>query len=175
MGFPGAGKSTFASRLSKVMGATYIGADTVAHELFPFPRYNEQERRQVFQEMRYRVEDSLTTGIPAIYDSNANTWERRQQIYRLADKYRANCFGIWITTPTDVSRRRALMPRNVQNTNYMHRISNRQFDIVLKAFELPSPSEPIIQIRGDISFLEQLKLYKMLATFYGGSIPIKGL
>lgn len=50
-GLPGSGKSYFASRLAKKLGARYVNSDVIRNQLFVVKEYSQAEKKKVYSEM----------------------------------------------------------------------------------------------------------------------------
>ncbi len=62
LGLPGTGKSFFAKRLAKDLGATYISSDVVRSEILDQPTYAANEKDLVYKEMIHRAMEAVVHG-----------------------------------------------------------------------------------------------------------------
>lgn len=113
IGFPGAGKTTFAQSLANWFGGVHLRADKIGLKLFTVPTYSEAERVAVYQHMDYETMLALNAGKPVMYDGALNSAAQRERLRQLARKHNALAIGLWMTVPLDVARTRAGKLRDV--------------------------------------------------------------
>jgi predicted kinase len=158
VGVPGAGKTTLAHNLSRLLQAEHLRGDKIGLELFRFPTFSPQERQAVYQEMSYRAADHLSTGRHVLFDAAANTVAQRDAIAALAQKNGAHAVGLWVRTPLPIAKRRAGQARDSGISGAVVRvIPPHIFDQYVDAFEAPDEAETIIMISGDASFYLQYR------------------
>ena len=68
-GLPGSGKSYFASRLAKALGADYVSSDRLRREMFPKRIYSEKEKFEVYQAMLQKMEKAIGQAKPLVLDA----------------------------------------------------------------------------------------------------------
>lgn len=105
-GPPGAGKTTFASRLANLTGANHLESDAVRHRLFPSPSYGRSESATVFAEVERRARADLAAGHSTIIDATNLTRRDRARFVALADRMQALTVGVRLTAPMSVLRAR---------------------------------------------------------------------
>ena len=69
-GLPATGKTTLARDVAKKTGAIILRTDVIRKELFAEPKYTEEEKEQVYNEMFLRAEKFLIKGDVVILDAN---------------------------------------------------------------------------------------------------------
>lgn len=69
-GLPATGKTTIARRVAKKIGAIILRTDVIRKELFPDPKYTDEEKKQVYNEMFLRAEKFLVKENVVILDAN---------------------------------------------------------------------------------------------------------
>jgi predicted kinase len=153
VGYPGAGKTTLASRLSFWLGAEHLRGDKIGIELFRFPTYSPQERAMVYGEMNRRAGNHLLNGKHVLYDASTNTYAQRTQLAKLAEQYGGQAIGIWVQVPMPLAKKRAGTARSDGLVGAVVRIIPPHiFDQYVAAFEAPQNDERIITISGDAVF-----------------------
>ena len=158
VGYPGAGKTTLASKLSYWLGAEHLRGDKIGIELFRFPTYSLQERAMVYDEMNRRAGVHLQSGKPVLYDAAANTRAQRQQLVQVAEQHGGQAIGIWIQVPTPLAKKRAGTARSDGVAGAVVRvIPPHMFDQYVAVFETPTRDEHIILISGDAPFSLQYR------------------
>jgi predicted kinase len=169
VGLPGAGKTTFATRLSNWLQVEHLRGDKIGLELFRFPTYSPQERRQVHAEMQRRAVASLRRGHHVVYDAAVNTRAQRDQLAQLAQQHGGTALGVWLQTDLPVAKKRASMARDSGIVGIVVRVvPPHLFDHYAAAFEIPGQDEMVALIPGDAHFARQ---YAYLRRQLGGTIP----
>jgi predicted kinase len=164
IGYPGAGKSTLAARLSYWLGVEHLRGDKIGLELFRFPTYSAQERQAVYAEMGRRAGEHLAQGKHILYDAAVNTYAQRQQLAALAEQHGGIALGLWVQTPTPVAKKRAATARDSGIAGRVVRvIPPHIFDHYVAAFEAPAPGERVLLVSGDAAFpLQYRRLLRQL-------------
>lgn len=167
VGLPGAGKTTFASRLSYWLGAPHLRGDKIGLELFRFPTFSPQERQMVYAEMRRRAGDNLRSGKAVLYDAAVNTRAQRQQLVSLAKQHSGQAIGVWVEAPLPLAKKRAGSLRDSGLFGPVARIIPPHiFDQYAAAFEAPTTDEDIVIVAGDaLFFLQYRRLQRQLASY----------
>ena len=76
-GLPGSGKSFFASRLSRQLGATYISSDLARKEMNAQGRYAFEDKLNVYEDMAHRAGEELRKGHDVVIDATFYRKEMR--------------------------------------------------------------------------------------------------
>jgi predicted kinase len=163
IGYPGSGKTTLAQKLAAKLGIDYLSADTLMAELFSAPVYDDNSRKIIIEESKYRVEDSIRSGKSVIFDGNINTRDRRQIVYDHAAKLKVTPIGIWVKTPLDIAKERAFNPRH-EKTNVVRVLTEKQFNEIVETFEEPLTNENFVVVSGLDDFDEQYKVIRWRLT-----------
>ncbi len=168
IGYPGAGKTTLASRLSVWLGAEHLRGDKIGLELFKCPTFSQQERQTVYSEMARRASRQLASGRHVIYDAATNSLAQRQQLRELARQYDSPAIGLWVDVPTSLARKRAGTVRDQGLAGTVVRvIPPNIFAQYVAMFEPPQDGELVITVAGDKSFPEQ---YRQLCRHVKGPV-----
>ncbi|MES1249715.1 MAG: AAA family ATPase [Chitinophaga rupis] len=69
LGLPGSGKSYFASRFAKLIGADYVNSDRVRKNIFPVRSYSEKEKSSVYDEMLKLMRQALRENKDLVLDA----------------------------------------------------------------------------------------------------------
>src|SRR5579859_1990392 len=158
IGLPGAGKTTFAQRLSTLLEGEHLRGDQIGLELFRFPTYSLAERRMVQEEMCRRAIAALQKGRHTFYDAATNTHAQRQEVRDLAAAHGATAIGLWIETPIPLAKKRAATARDSGIVGQVVRIiPPHVFDQYAQMFESPQTHETIIRLSGDAPFYLQYR------------------
>ncbi len=91
-GLPATGKTTLAREVAKKTGAIILRTDVIRKELFPDPKYTEEEKEQVYNEMFLRAEKFLTKGQTVILDANFYLQSLRDRARDVARKFEKKFF-----------------------------------------------------------------------------------
>ncbi len=171
VGYPGAGKTTLASRLAYWLEAEHLRGDKIGLELFRFPTYSPQERQMVYQEMSNRAATQLRQGRHVLFDAATNAYAQRAALAELANQYGGQAIGLWVQTPVAIAKRRAAQARDQGLVGAVVRvIPPHIFDQYVAAFETPQSNERILRLSGDASFpLQYRRLQRQLGPMMGFS------
>jgi len=153
IGYPGAGKTTLASKLSYWLGIEHLRGDTIGLELFRFPTFSLHERQVVYGEMECRAAQALQTGSHVLYDAAVNTCAQRLRLVELATSCNARAIGLWVEVSTPLAKQRAATVRDRGIVGNVARvIPSHIFDQYVANFEAPGAAEYTVRIAGDCSF-----------------------
>ena len=76
-GLPGTGKSYFASRLAKMIDASYVNSDRVRKELFTQRTYSHHEKKVVYDAMLDKTKEAIAKGQNLVLDATFHKKETR--------------------------------------------------------------------------------------------------
>ncbi len=147
IGAPGAGKTTTAQIIAKRSGAVHIWADVERHKLFPHPSHTEEESNMLYEKLNKDTEQLLAAGASVVFDTNFNFYRDRQLLTRIARQHQADTVVIWLTTPEDIARSRAVGTHHTRNGYSMH-MTDAQFEAIVAKLEPPRSDENIIKLDG---------------------------
>lgn len=148
VGYPGAGKTTVSRIIAQATGAMHVWADQERRSMFITPTHSIEESRQLYAELNARAEQLLLQGNSVIFDTNFNYRTDRQHLRNIASKYGADCYVVWITTPKDIAKHRAVHESENQDTRVYGNMSEDAFNRMANRLEPPSDDENIIKIDG---------------------------
>jgi predicted kinase len=147
IGYPGAGKTTTAKLIAERTAGIHLWADHERHKMFPEPSHARDESIQLYEYLNHRAAELLAEGNDVIFDTNFNFYEDRELLREIARTNNANVVIIWLTTPVEVARQRAVCPPDTRN-GYVVGMSDEQFDSIVSKLETPRKNEKIIKIDG---------------------------
>jgi len=147
IGYPGAGKTTVATIIAEVTGATHLWADAERHKLFPKPSHSLAESNQLYKQLNKAAEYLLKQGRSVVFDTNFNFYADRQMLRQAAAQQGADTIIIWVTTPPEVAKRRSVFNHQSRN-GYPMNMSEERFDAIAAKLQPPRENEKIIKISG---------------------------
>lgn len=148
VGIPGAGKTTIAKLIQEATGATHLWADQERQAMFDTVCHSQQESQALYEHLNDRTADLLETGNSVIFDTNFNYCKDRDHLRSLAEKHGATTQIIWMTTPVDVARDRALHEHHRDRNGYDSTMTAQDFDRLIDHLEPPTAHENFITIDG---------------------------
>jgi predicted kinase len=86
VGTPASGKSYLARLLVDRLGAELVQTDAIRKAIFRQPRYNAREHAAVYAESHRRIARHLRLGHTVVFDATNLEEQKRQIVYRLAEK-----------------------------------------------------------------------------------------
>lgn len=174
LGVPGSGKSYFAERLAKELGAVNLNSDAMRMAIFKSreetDRIYHSEGRSIlntytFGAINYATSSALKSGFSVVYDANNNTRQERHDTSMATCNNIVQPIVVWVKTPQDVAVRRAQERRE---TSSDRKLSNdeasKYIQKIADEIEAPSQGEVSIIIDGTAPFEEQYESFnKQLA------------
>jgi predicted kinase len=169
LGFPGSGKTYFATRLAEKLQAVTLNTDALRGSMFgtldviEYIRQTDRARlyNDVFGAMDYAATQILQAGHSVIYDAQQTKRRDRKNIEKIASSVDALPILVWMKTSPEVALRRgqereARVDSHQYSKDKMKMLINR-FD---KVTDLPDKSENVIEISGELLFHEQYSLFE---------------
>ena len=147
IGAPGAGKTTIARIIAENTSAVHLWADAERHKLFAHPTHSKEESDLLYESLNTKAEQLLAQGKSVIFDTNFNFYTDRKKLADIAKRHNAKTLVIWLTTPTDIARARAVGTQEMRN-GYMMNMTDEQFDAIIAKLEPPTSAEDTIEIDG---------------------------
>jgi predicted kinase len=152
VGFPGAGKTTISKLIHKQTGAEHIWADHERHVQFKPVTYSKEESKALYERLNKLCEDYLIQGKSVIYDTNFNFYEDRELLRSIAIANNAEPRLIWVTTPSDIAKSRAIELDPSSETRVLGIMSSTEFERISNHLETPKDTEnPIIIDNSNLS------------------------
>lgn len=168
IGFPGSGKTTFARRLAKEIGAVTYNSDALRLSMFgSLDRIEEIRQRDrsrlyedVFGSMNYATAQALKAGHSVIYDAQMAKRVDRERLSKLAEQNGARFVLVWIKTDPAVAKQRG---QNRENRSDSHQYSPEKMEMLVERFskvnELPESDEDYVEVSGEVAFDEQYAVF----------------
>ena len=169
LGFPGSGKTYFATRLASKIHAVTLNSDALRMSMFGSSENIETIRKSdnqrlyvdVFGAMDYTAKQILRAGHSVIYDAQQTKRENRKNIENLAKEADALPVLVWIKTNPDVALLRG-QEREARDDS--HQYDKEKMRYLIDRFEsvtdLPEQGENTIKISGELSFGEQYAVFE---------------
>jgi predicted kinase len=148
LGYPGAGKTTAAKVIHQLTGAMHLWADHERRQMFGQPTYTHAENMQLYDALNKRVEQLLHEGKSLIFDTNFNFFRDRQRMRQIAADAGAQCKLIWVTTPKDIAKQRAISGAIQQDTRILGDMPPEAFERMSRNLEPPTNDEQFIEVDG---------------------------
>lgn len=126
----------------------HVWADQERRAMFVTPNHSIEESRQLYTELNARAERLISEGNSVIFDTNFNYYADRQHLRNIAEKYGADCYVVWITTPEAIARKRAVHESENQDTRLYGNMTDADFDRMASRLEPPREDEKVIKIDG---------------------------
>ncbi|MEO9256365.1 MAG: ATP-binding protein [Tepidiformaceae bacterium] len=109
-GLPGAGKTTFAHALAKVMSFEHVESDAIRRGLAPRPRYTPAESARVFDRAERVAAGALAVRRHALIDATNLSLGDRKRFVRLANRTGATLIAVRVIAPDATIRARLASP-----------------------------------------------------------------
>lgn len=146
-GYPGAGKTTAAKAIATITGAVHLSSDELRLKLFKPPTFSLTEHAKLYAQLNIQTKKLLSRGHDVIYDANLNRYQHRQEKYTIARIINAKPILIWVKTPKELAKQRALdeIRKPLWPT---HETPNHMFERIASIIEPPQEDEPYISLDG---------------------------
>jgi predicted kinase len=147
VGYPGAGKTTIAQIIHAETDAVHLWADHERRKLFAEPNHSHEESEALYKYLDETTDKLLAEGKSVLFDTNFNFTADRELMRQIAQRHNAEPVLIWVTTPKEVARQRAVHDMNPRN-GYDSSMSAEQFDSIVAKLQPPTKDENPIKIDG---------------------------
>lgn len=147
IGAPGAGKTTTARIIAETTGAVHLWADVERHKLFSHPTHSHEESTILYEKLNAKAEQLLSEGKSVVFDTNFNFYTDRQKLAQIATRHHAQTVIIWMVTPENIARSRAV-GTHLQRNGYTMSMTDAQFDTIVAKLEPPRDDENTKRIDG---------------------------
>src|SRR5690606_36001464 len=152
-GFPGSGKTYFASRLAETLQTAYVSGDRIRGELFEKPRYDKAEDAIVQHLAEYMSEEFLSAGISVILDANADRLSLRRSLRSLAQKRRAKTLLIWFQIDADSAfARLGMRDKRKSEEKFSRSFTKTGFEDYASKMQHPTDTEDYVVLSGKHSW-----------------------
>jgi predicted kinase len=157
VGCPGAGKTTIAKFISDQTGAEHLWADQERQKLFGYPTHSVSESQSLYKALDIRAEELLKAGKSVVFDTNFNYRRDRDLLRSMAGRYGAETRLIWVVTPKEVAKPRALHHTHRDKNGYLVSMTEEEFNHLCDHLEPPSEDEQPIKIDASSIDFDELK------------------
>jgi predicted kinase len=117
-GLPGSGKSFFAEKLSRRLGAVYINSDQLRNSLGARGRYTFEDKLVIYHEMASRATQYLKEGKPVVIDATFYKEAMVNIFLELARTHLVPISFIKVEANEALIQARLSKPRKVSEANY---------------------------------------------------------
>lgn len=148
IGYPGAGKTTIAHLIEDATDAVHLWADHARQDMFPVVTHSKEESEQLYTYLNNKADQLLSAGKSVIFDTNFNYRRDRDRLRAIATKRSADTLVIWMQTPVEIARERALHGSQRDRNRYDEVMSAAQFSDLICRLEAPGKDEVFITIDG---------------------------
>ena len=156
VGYPGSGKTTTSKLIQAQTGATHIWADRERRKMFGNPTHSHEESRQLYDHLNEVADNLLGEGKSVIFDTNFNFYKDRQHLREIAVKNGAKAVVVWITTPKETAKQRAVHEQRLRN-DYAYVLPEDDFERMSNHLEPPHEDERLVKIDGTHITAEAVK------------------
>ena len=152
-GYPGSGKTTFASELVQHINAVHLYADQIRHDLFEKPRYDASEDQIIDHLMQYMSEQFIKSGISVIYDTDLFLKKDRKHVKQLAADMNIKSILLWLQIDIDSAFARVSnRDRRKSKDQYSIPLDNQKFEHITATMQNPEHDEDYLVLSGKHSF-----------------------
>lgn len=148
IGYPGSGKTTVSKLIYEQTGAVHLWADYERRKMFGNPTHSPAESRKLYTYLNDVTDKLLAEGKSVIFDTNFNFYKDRGHLREIAAKHGAKTAVIWITTPKEIAKQRAVQESHSQRTRVFGNMPREQFERIARNLEPPREDEHPIKLDG---------------------------
>jgi predicted kinase len=148
VGYPGTGKTTVAKIIHETTGAVHLWADQVRQQVFGKPTLSAEQTAELYAKLNDMTAQLLDEGKSVIFDTNFNFYNDRESLRALANQHSADMKLIWMTTPKDLARTRAVEDTMPQDTRIWGSMALGDFERISNNLQPPKVEEQAIELDG---------------------------
>jgi hypothetical protein len=159
IGLPGAGKSFFARQFAETFNAPIVSYDYLRFQMFPEPAFSAEEDGLIATIAGNEFGELLKTQRTIIIDGGNNSYERRQELAKLAKKKGYGSLLVWVQTDERSARFRATNRKpNREGDKLNASMTIEAFATAKAAFMAPGKGEDFVVISGKHTYSTQAKV-----------------
>jgi len=158
-GLPGSGKSYFAVRLSKALGAEYISSDLTRKAMDAMGQYAFEDKLNVYEEMARKTGESLRHGRSVVVDATFYRNEMRELFLTLAKLLHEKVVYFEIVADEKIIRERLKVPRLDSDADYsIYKLVKPQYEpLKLEHLVIESRNDNIdAMLRNGLHYIEEV-------------------
>jgi predicted kinase len=130
-GLPGSGKTYFASKLSKELGASYISSDLTRKDMDAQGRYAFEDKLNVYEEMAHRAGEEVRAGKQVVIDATFYRKEMRELFFTLARLLHQKIALIEIVADEQIVLARLSQPRAESEADFaVYKMVKSQYELM---------------------------------------------
>ena len=115
--------------------------------MFDQPTHSQEESNRLYDYLNRLTFQLLSEGKSVIFDTSFNFLKDRNNLRDIAEEAGADTIVVWVNTPKDLSKERALHGGNTRN-HYDQPMTEDQFERIAHHLEVPDDNEKYIKIDG---------------------------
>lgn len=162
LGYPGAGKTTIAREIARQTGAIHLWADHERRAMFAKPTHSRAESNRLYSNLNDRTRYLLSHGQSVVFDTSFNHYADREHLRRLATESHAKTVLVWVNTPLEVARSRAVNTAHAERNHYEEAMSETAFNRIVSHLEPPKPQEGAVLVND--TDLDESRLSQTVAS-----------
>lgn len=148
VGIPGAGKTSAATLIADITGATHIWADHERRTIHSQPTYSQQENDELYALLNSRADELLRSNQSVVFDTAFNHYSDRQKLRAIAMQNNADAIIVWVQAPKDVAKDRALNAHHHTHTRVLGNMTDDHFGNLSDKLEEPRDDEHTVILDG---------------------------
>lgn len=148
VGYPGSGKTTTSRIIRDLTHGVHLWADHERHELFGHPTYQRDESDILYDRLNSRTGQLLSAGTSVVFDTSFNYRKDRDRLREIAHQHGAEARTVWLNTPVEIARLRAVAEQHAVDNEYLHTMSLDDFNRLATCLEIPGSDEATIVLDG---------------------------
>jgi predicted kinase len=149
LGYPGAGKTTVSRLICDLTDAVHIWSDHERRAMFNQPTHSKAESDKLYAYLNRRTKELLSDGRSVVFDTSFNHLKDREHLRRIADDAQAKTILVWVNTPLDLARARAVHDSHALDNHYPEAMSEAEFERIARHLEPPQADESFYAIDGE--------------------------
>ena len=128
-GLPGTGKTTFARRLARRIGAVHLNTDVIRSLIRLRTQYKDSDKEKVYDEMLQRAEVALRNSQSVILDGTFYKRDLRNKVKLIANEHSVELKWIQITASQEIVKERVTRTRPYSEADYtVYQLIKGSFD-----------------------------------------------